>query len=501
MPPLLAFARARPEVIRISEIYSYVQEISHLASLDPDSVPYQAGEVEVVIPYDGYQFFSSQSLADVVGQLGTLTADHPAEALIGHLTVASFGRTRLSQNLGLEGSRNSVPIKVPVAGEVMDPKWLGTDRRTCVLDAVYEIIEPDIWPIAVDIKIKDEDILNPSPDQSSPCANASDLLQIGDTISRQLNARGNLRLVFVVTATVLGGPLAEALTPSVSRFGLSWPVLPSLRSVQLFVGEGDQVVEMPIRYDPIKRRLEWRAVPMTLQRVSEGAGLLTFRSPPMELRIYQPGDLYPDTDTAGVAATGGEEGGSQEKLLGDTEVEISGWLFSGLDVRYFDGLGRLDPQVSIQRTTKLRNRFHVVLDDVFSERVLSPRQHLFFDQVIPDGMRWLDIEGALNDRGFQKEDKPRIEESDDSARYACCAKRSQGQHTLWLGLVADGRRHSTRRETQIPGGQRYTSIIESGELKVHLAGEMPGNSQALTEEMNALQAALRERFDRLKSMR
>jgi hypothetical protein len=70
---------------------------------------------------------------------------------------------------------------------------------------------------------------------------------------------------------------------------------------------------------------------------------------------------------------------------------------------------------------------------------------------------------------------------------------------LWVFI--DGKRYTTQRQTQVPGGQMYTSTFESGELKVYIRGELPGNSRGLTHEINAFQAALRDRFERLRAKR
>jgi hypothetical protein len=70
---------------------------------------------------------------------------------------------------------------------------------------------------------------------------------------------------------------------------------------------------------------------------------------------------------------------------------------------------------------------------------------------------------------------------------------------MWLFI--EGKRYTTERQTEVPGGQTFTSTFESGELKVYMRGELPSDSRGLTEEMNALQMALRDRFERLRAKR
>jgi hypothetical protein len=218
----------------------------------------------------------------------------------------------------------------------------------------------------------------------------------------------------------------------------------------------------------------------------------------MILTIEQPGELYPESQTEAQDDEGVFGG---EILMGEVEVEIPGYLLSGMEARLYDGTGRLVEGPPLHRLTRLVVQFRLILDDIFSRRVLSPRQHLHFDQVIPHEMRVLDVLTALADRGFRIIEKLPKEPNENTLVHFIKAKRPTGSDTLMLWLVMDGKRSTTRRETQIPGGQRYTSIFESGELIVHMVGQLPGKSRALTEEMNALQQALRERFDRLRSRR
>jgi hypothetical protein len=68
-------------------------------------------------------------------------------------------------------------------------------------------------------------------------------------------------------------------------------------------------------------------------------------------------------------------------------------------------------------------------------------------------------------------------------------------------LLINGRHYKTQRQTQVPGGPQYTTSLDSGEIQVDLRGQLPGNSRVLLQEMNALQSALRDRFERLKTKR
>ena len=144
----------------------------------------------------------------------------------------------------------------------------------------------------------------------------------------------------------------------------------------------------------------------------------------------------------------------------------------------------------------------LILDEAMAQRHLTPLQLLHFDQVIPDPMRLADIEAALRDCGF------RIEEAEDlpaagqeNLNHLVVAKHRRGPDSMELWLFVEGRRYRTQRQSRIRGGLTYTSAFESGELRIHALGILPPDSEVATHEMNDLQAALRDRFERLRARR
>lgn len=140
----------------------------------------------------------------------------------------------------------------------------------------------------------------------------------------------------------------------------------------------------------------------------------------------------------------------------------------------------------------------MILDDAFAKRALSPWQQLHFDEVIPSEERIHDIKTALQNMGFKVRD--RGSEGDLESRFLA-AVRQEGPDTLELHLCIAGLRHKARRERRVPGGITYRTELDSGELRIYLWGSLPGRSQPVVAEMNALRAALRERFDRLPARR
>ena len=107
-----------------------------------------------------------------------------------------------------------------------------------------------------------------------------------------------------------------------------------------------------------------------------------YRSAQMLLSIEHPGEL-PNRDVLGALA----------------EVEIPGYLLSGVTARVYDATGTFQSS-PLTTKTKVHATAALQLDDAFAKRKFSPNHHLFFDEIIPDDMRITDIMTALRDRGF-----------------------------------------------------------------------------------------------------
>jgi hypothetical protein len=150
--------RARLERARITERYFYFQEISQNADRHIEKAP--EGRIELVLPYDGDQYFSRQARKDVdhARQLG---AKRATEALIGHLLLTGFEHADLDGLPDLGPTHGSVPIRVPITGlpGPSEPDPLITDRSACVVSHDYQ---PDtrhfkVEPVDVDAKLHDPD--------------------------------------------------------------------------------------------------------------------------------------------------------------------------------------------------------------------------------------------------------------------------------------------------------------------------------------------------------
>jgi hypothetical protein len=463
------FARAAVESAHLTERYFYEQEISRNPAHDRTADP--AGQIEITVPYDGHDFFTRQACADVSAQDGTGVD----EVLIGHLALANHHRTDLGEVLRLSGSYGAVPIRVPVGGQ-RGPDALDSDEQACVITYDYAPNPdlPKVIPIDVRVELIDPDTVDLGRLIQAVGFDHRKVEDIPNRITQQVSFRQCLWLSLSVTISLPTHPRKSDLRPVVSRVSLDWPTITSLQALHV---EVDDAVNEQITYNPVTRSIEWSNVPMH-QRDAQ-----TYQSQEMVLWIEQPGELY-----------------RQDSLNGTVEVEVPGHLLSGVESRLYNGIGALArPDRQPKRTTYLTCALRLILDDAFARRIHTPYQHLHFDELIPDEGRIADIRTALINRGFQVEtqEPPR----DGRDRYLLRASRAEGPDEMVLWLLAEGQRFRTKRQNQVPGGQMYESEFDSGELKVFVFGMLPTGSRALTHEMNALQHALRERFDRLRSRR
>jgi hypothetical protein len=496
------FARALPEAVRITETYSYQQTVDRNPSHDFVGDP--KGELKVTVAYDGQRSFARQAWLDVRHQKATQRKNGQDRlALTGHLAFANTGRTRLGEVLDLRGQFNTVPIPVPVAHSILEQSNSLVDgRHAWEAKIEYSAEEPDAWPIRLTLKLRDEKSPGGDLEASETHSPSLSTQDLAATIARHLASPRELTLLVQVRVDLPAYAADDSQPPVISKVRVGWPRFTALHGFRL-AQEDKPGAALDYRFDPNSRSVTWGKITMMPARRTSVSGMRTFHSPLMALTIEQPSDLYVETPSH--LSPGGlndaDPAAQSEVLAGEVEVEVPNRLLSGLQVRLFDGTGRLVDKPPLHLKTLLKCSFSLNLDDIFAQRPVSPRQRLVFDQVIPNDLRLLDVKTALADRGFQVEDKGRVNLPGSDFAHLLVAERPEGQEKLILQLVLEGRSHTTRRETQIPGRQRYTSTFESGELTIHVAGRLAGDSKALMREMNTLQQALRTRFDRLRANR
>lgn len=463
-------ARARLESAVIEERHYYRQEISLNPSLRPRRDP--SGHVKLLLPFDGEKYFTRQAYRDAMRACDR-GADRNAGAFVGFLALTSHEKTDLSNELGLE-ERHAWPIwvRLPPGPDEHQVDPLLTDRSACVVSCDY--LPTQSFPADVVIEIDDPDTSDIPPGPAS----ATERVRI----MRQIDFKPGLSLSMTVQ---LNTPrkLTDGAAAKVTGVFIGWPTRTSLRSLELHIAGQPH----SFRYNPERAGgggLEWRDVPMTAEPPPAGGEIRLFRSPPMILSIPRPGELY-----------------RQERLSGEVEVTIDR-LLSGTRGRLFDSTGKQCPHPRLETETVVATEFSVLLEDAFARRTQSPSQQMHFDEVIPDPMRLDDIMTALRTRGFKVVGpEPITAPPADSDGWWLRAQRPHGPDQLSMLLYVEGTRHRTRRERQVPGGMKYDTSVDSGELRIYAYGGLPRESRSVIREMNELRRALHERFDRLPARR
>ncbi|WP_372669595.1 hypothetical protein [Amycolatopsis kentuckyensis] len=471
------FARAHPETVKVTEQYQYEQEISRNPSTRRSAPP--GGEIEIVVPFDGADHFTRQACDDVEAAMRDRHPGESVNALIGHVVFAGHQQTDLGDRLGLDDTYGALPIRVPVSGEGSPGglEELKGDRHACVINHSYapkaDLLE--VVPIDVQVELLDPDTVGDLGTITTNGHGGVDFSKLG----QQPNFESFLCLVLRVRLVLPWKEERDKPEPVIDRISLDWPSITSLQALTLRLPESQR--RAPITYNPIERSIEWRDIPM--RQVTEATGRTdeaVFTSEEMALVIEQPGELY-----------------QQPSLDGRVEVKIPGYLLSGMQTRLFDGAGRRVERDGHEELSWVGSRIHLILDDAFARRTLKPHQHLYFDEVIPEDARIADIENALRTRGFTVRFHP-ISNDGTRRQWAGTAERPEGPEKMTLRLYVEGTRHETERQIR-RGGQVFTTTFPSGELRLFMYGALPRTSGAITREMNALHAVIRDRFARIRA--
>jgi hypothetical protein len=309
---------------------------------------------------------------------------------------------------------------------------------------------------------------------------------------------------------------------------VEWPAITSLSSTRLNrhkthselerdkarsdrQDEVDLVQPHPVRYNPVLRRLEWEDVPMErsggdsddsnrTDDSDDSDNIELFKSVDMLLKIGHPGELF------------GTSASMQEQMLKiHAEVEIPDYLLSGLEARLFGATGdwqrQARPSVNGRRRPSKRNPWEpelttrVCIDteyrilDMFSKPVFKPYHQFVFDDVIPNNMRINDIMTVLRNAKFHVPQPDPEGEDEKAPKWRLIATRQQGPDKLTLLIAVEGEKFNMDRE-QIMGDNRVkvSGSKESGRMRISVLGTAPREHASLTNEINLLHQALRDRF-------
>lgn len=264
------YVRAIPKIINITEEYHYTQYISSNDSFREKEAP--TGKIEVIIPYDGYKYFSQQARQDVKQQLKKNTVNDKDNALIGHLALSNFEETDLEDLLYENGVYDSLPVKVPVRNNHATLDWLNNDRHCCVTEYNYKPESLKIQLIKPTIEILDDEtgFLNLEIWEKSE----QDRQAVVDKIIREVKSgfgrsssalKGTLFILFNVFIDIPRDlTLNSDLEPKINLISVKSPTITSLDNFQIqqiYTSNNefpDKVQK--IFYNSSKQALEWTDV-------------------------------------------------------------------------------------------------------------------------------------------------------------------------------------------------------------------------------------------------
>jgi len=519
------YARATPEKAKITETYEVTQNISVNPSVGMGGA--QPGRIEITIPFDGKDYFTQQAARDVERALGTDSPAAGRDVIAGHLLLAGNEHIVLPRDVSMRGDYGVLDLKVPVTA-VED---LTADRKACVIAHEYQVGDkfPPIIPASLEIEVMDPDAIDKmsqvdddiiaifddytalAEDQIDPADEAAmeDFANKYYTEAiKQIRQRANFQTTLLLTIVIRlelpydqDRPNKPQAAPRIRRVSIDWPTITSLETTTLAVEERHPVEEEvngkierrivtswrehPVRYNPAEQRLEWEEPQMRDVKATGHARTHSFESGVMQLSIGHPGELYQAKD-----------------LKVHAEIEVPGYLMSGLEPRLFDATGREFPrpvtagQNSLPSlTTRININGTLVVNDRFAKRSFFPYHHVVFDDIIPSEMRITDIRNVLDHLRF-KVTGAWDDASDPAApQWFLNATRKQGPDLMELRIYVEGT--LTKRELQeIRGGTMRKTIesTDSGQLKLYMLGKLPGDYRAITSVMNELQQELRVRY-------
>jgi hypothetical protein len=484
------FARATPEKVKIVEEYSVTQEISGNPRGKTSTC---GGSIEMVIPYDGSDYFTRQAVADVERAVAARGQSKPRTAIIGHLLLTDHRRTDLYKCMRQHGEVGLIQLEVPVTSADGAIGRLTSDRRASVMSYDYAPGTPEIYPIDLDVRLLDPDIIELEWDRILDAfdVNPAELLK---RLTQEARFKSELLLMIQVRVT-LPVKKGRLLEPVVKKVSIGWPTVTSIETTRLLVPEppdqqsstpasGVDYQKWPIRYNPVDRRLEWEDIHFLAKAQSDDQDVNdhTYSSAQMRLIIGHPGELF-----------------AAQRLTVHAEVEVPGYLLSGVEARLYDATGDRVPAAPDRPLPELTTRVNATatlqLDDAFAMREFAPYHQIVFDEVVPEEKRIEDIVMELRLAQFDVDppwEDPDNNAESDTPKWVLRAYRPTD--SLRLTIAVEGKRSSVDVQVVLQGTFGQQSTQASGSIKLSVRGVLRRNHQELTRQMNELQAALRRRY-------
>lgn len=490
-----AFARVVPEGLRIREEYPYQIEISANSITQPAAGASPEGRVEIVVPYDGFDFFTRQAIGDLERQ-----GERAVESIqIGHLLrhtpdIAETGEWRDGQFVD-----DHAIVELPVSASYK------SDTEEAQVLYRYQPTQLAGEPIQLTARLLDDEIIM-QPSNEKYLRNLSNKVK---NTGLYLILEVRLLLPYWLHYLVKE---QEQLDLQLSHFVLQWPTIPDPDQINLWLLEGtghqvdervsalykqvnywrldgkskqkvsEDVFERPNwLYDPASRSLVFEKIQpfwQVQELASQAAYALTTR---LLLQIRYPGDLYPQH--------GGED--QPITLTGQMRMTWPNVLYSGSTFNYFDALGKAAPITNV--STDFSADFEIFLEDNFLQRETSTFWLMSFEGLSLTRERLLDIRHALGDLGYEIQDSGENLEARRCTLLCSRWEEKEGDSSrLWLTIKdVDS---AVQWEQEVPGGAKFTAEVPVGKLTIEVRGLLAGGSTSLNHGISQLQARLKQRL-------
>ncbi len=474
------FVRVRPDKIHLREEYAYYFDVSGNSNIQRVNTP--NGVLEMIVPYDGENSFTSQIIEDIKSQDNNIWRKEHVDACIGHIGITNHSKTNLEEKLELSLNHGIIPLKIPIRNEeIQDNDSLRSGRYACRIKYDYEPIWPETNPLQISARIFDEEIIREAlvEHQKNHTGKATVLDSVVKDVAQQVGFSRSLIFHFDLELALPSkiSNFKENDPPMLELMAIEWPVATSSRVVHLVV-EGK---ELSIVYNPTQGVIEFGDIPFRSHGKSEGTELYIYRTPTITLLVDQPGELY-----------------QRDQLNGNVVVQLPR-QFSALKLLYFNAQGKKE-EMDIQTCTIFNADLALYLEDLFDRKMFSPYQHLQFEGVVLDEMRVMDIMTLLEDQGFSSRYESLTAERTGMQRYLVEGVRTEGHGKLVLWMVVEGTRSQTTRQKQIQGGHTYTTQLETGNVVIYMRGQLQRDSSRLVNVMNEIQNLLKERFQHISTI-
>ena len=235
--------RAASEKVEITEEYSVTQEISTNPSWDQG----ESKGLEIVVPYDGRDYFTRQAADDV--KKGIQAGNGEGTAVVGQLLLSDYARTGDLRSV-MKLHRNSGVIPISCGSASADGlEQLTADRQACLISYDYRPESPEVRPIQLNVELRDPDTMTLEMVDNFARSGTSLPIAIG-LVRKYTGFTGGLELDMSVLIDIPVKPLSRELEPRITLMSVDWPAITSLSSTRLRLNQKKDEPEVTITILP-----------------------------------------------------------------------------------------------------------------------------------------------------------------------------------------------------------------------------------------------------------